>query len=89
MSRRFLGAPPHNAKLLMRREESRMHNIACNIIDHGHFALSLESEHKPVSLYGDGRCSSYLTGIRKTSDATDTRSGVIHCDVTNCEVNHD
>jgi hypothetical protein len=42
-----------------------MHNITCNIIDHGHFALSLMSEHKPVSLYGDGRCSSYLTGIRK------------------------
>ncbi len=42
-----------------------MHNITCNIIDHGHFALSLKSEHKPVYLYGDGRCSSYLTGIRK------------------------
>ncbi len=28
-----------------------MHNIACNIIDHGHFALSLESDHKPVSVW--------------------------------------
>ncbi len=42
-----------------------MHNITCNIIDRGHFAFSLDSEQKPVSLYGDVRCSSYLTGIRK------------------------
>jgi hypothetical protein len=43
-----------------------MHNIACNIIDHGHFALSLRvSINKPVYLFGDGRCSSYLMGIRK------------------------
>jgi hypothetical protein len=42
-----------------------MYNITFNIIDRDHFALSLKSEHKPVSLYGDGRCSSYLTGIRK------------------------
>jgi hypothetical protein len=40
-----------------------MHNITCNIIDHGHFALSLESEHKTVSLHGDGRCSSKLMGL--------------------------
>ena len=41
-----------------------MHNITCNIIDHGHFALSLRLI---ISLYvyGDGRCSSYLTGITK------------------------
>ncbi len=42
-----------------------MHNITCNIIDHGHFALSIKSEHKPVYLYGDGRCSSYLTRLEK------------------------
>jgi hypothetical protein len=29
------------------------------------FCFVSESEHKPVSVYGDGRCSSYLTGIRK------------------------
>ena len=56
-------------------------NFKRNMIDYGHFALSLESEHKPVSLYGDGRCSSYLTGIRKTSDASNKDLGVIHCDV--------
>ena len=66
-----------------------MHNITCRIIDRDHFALSLESEHKPVSLYGDGRCSSYLMGNQKTSDASDKDLGLIHCDAGNCEVNHD
>ncbi len=41
----------HNVLLLMRGEESRMHNITRNIIDHDHFALSLESEHKPVFVW--------------------------------------
>ena len=41
-----------------------MHNITCNIIDHGQFALALRVTIS-LYLYGDGRCSSYLTGIRK------------------------
>ena len=67
-----------------------MHNITCNIIDRGHFALSLESEHKPVSLYGDGRCSSYLMGIRKQAmRLIQDRASFIVIHVANCEVNHD
>ncbi len=63
-----------------------MHNITCNIIDHGHFALSLRVSIS-LYLYGDGRCTSYLTGIRKQAMRLIKISAsfiVIH--VVNCEV---
>ena len=57
-----------------------MHNVTFNIIDQSHFAVSLRVTIS-LYLYGDGRCSSYLTGIRKQAMRLIQDLGVIHCDV--------